>query len=117
MLYKVNRTLEFKDQYQKLTRKNKALGARLDKKIKEIVKNPEEIGKPKKYALKYARGSHVDPYVIIYMIIGDVILFIYVDHHDFVYEEAPKVLGNIELQFPELWDAMPLDLRRQLKRQ
>ena len=116
MRYRIRRTIEFKDQYQKLTRKNRPLEVRLDRKIAEIVRNPEEIGKPKRYALKYARGSHVDPYVIIYIIIGDVILFIYVDHHDFVYEEAPRVLGDIELQFPELWAAMPPGLRQKLKR-
>jgi hypothetical protein len=33
-----------------------------------------------------------------------------------VYEQAPKILGNIEIEFPELWDLMSPDLRRQLKR-
>lgn len=50
------------------------------------------------------------------MIIGDVILFLYVDHHDFVYQKAPKVIENIEFQFPELWATMSPDLRRHLKR-
>jgi hypothetical protein len=50
------------------------------------------------------------------MVISDTILFIYVDHHDFVYKEAPRVLGDIECEFPELWAVMPPDLKRHLKR-
>lgn len=50
------------------------------------------------------------------MIIKDTILFIYVDHHNSVYRDAPKVLGNIEVQFPELWAVMSTDLKRYLKR-
>ena len=30
------------------------------------------------------------------MIIEDNIIFLYVDHHDSVYKEAPKVLGDID---------------------
>jgi hypothetical protein len=49
------------------------------------------------------------------MIIDDNILFLYVDHHDFVYKEAPKILGDIEVEFPELWAVMSPDLKRRLK--
>jgi mRNA-degrading endonuclease RelE of RelBE toxin-antitoxin system len=101
----------------KLTRKNKSLKAKIDGKIKKIAANPTKIGKPKIKDLKYTYGSHVaDNFVIVYMIIEDNILFLYVEHHDFVYEQAPKILGNIEIEFPELWDLMSPDLRRQLKR-
>lgn len=115
MPYKIKRTLDFKNQFKKLTKKDKKLDERLSKKIKQIIQNPE-LGDPKIHDLKYARGSHVNPFVIVYMIISDTILFIYVDHHDFVYNEAPKVLGNIECEFPELWAVMPPDLKRHLKR-
>jgi hypothetical protein len=50
------------------------------------------------------------------MIIENNIIFLYVDNHDSVYKEAPKVLGNIEYQFPELWAVMPPDLKRHLHR-
>ena len=115
MSYKVGRTQEFEDQFRKLTKKDKSLQGRLDKKIRQIRDNPH-IGDPKSYDLKYTRGTHVNPYVIVYMILNDNIIFLYVDHHDFVYKEAPKVLGSIEWQFPELWAVMPPDLRRHLKR-
>jgi addiction module RelE/StbE family toxin len=114
MPYKVGRTQEFKDQFRKLTKKDKPLQNKLDKKIRQIIDNPY-IGKPKSHNLKYTCGTHVNPYVIIYMIINDTVLFLYVDHHDFVYEDAPKVLENIEYQFPELWAEMSPDLRRHLK--
>ena len=115
MPYKIRRTKEFKDQYKKLTKKDKALQERLDRKIVQIALNPS-LGDPKGYNLKYTRGTHVNPYVIVYMIIRNTILFIYVDHHDSIYREAPKVLGNIEDQFPELWAEMSTDLKKYLKR-
>jgi len=114
MPYKIERTQEFKDQYIKLTRRNKALRDKLDKKILQVVKNPV-LGEPKSYNLKYTRGTHVDPYVIVYMIFSDTILFLYVDHHNCVYEDTPKVFKDIEIEFPELWAKMPPELRRRLK--
>jgi len=115
MSYKIERTLDFKTQFKKLTKKDGKLDERLSKKIKQIIKNPE-LGDPKSHDLKYTRGSHVDPFVIVYMIISDTILFLYLDHHDFVYKESPKILGNIEYEFPELWAVMSPDLKRHLKR-
>jgi len=114
---KIERTQEFRDQYQKLTRKNKSLQHKIDTKIKQIVANPTKIGKPKTGDLKYTYGSHVaDHFVIVYMKIDNNILFLCVDHHDFVYKEAPKILGDIEIEFPELWVVMPPNLKRHLKR-
>jgi addiction module RelE/StbE family toxin len=117
MPYKIRRTLEFREQYRRLIKKNKPLQSKIDDKIKQIAANPATIGKPKTGNLKYTRGSHVaDHFVIVYMIIEDNIIFLYVDHHDSVYKEAPKVLGNIEYEFPELWAVMSPDLKRHLKR-
>jgi len=87
MKYQNHRTPEFKESFE-LTRKNKNLEERLLKKIHQILDNPF-IGDPKRHDLKHVRGSHVDPYVIIYVLKGDIITFLYVDHHDFVYEKAP----------------------------
>ena len=116
MPYRIRRTQEFRDRYVKLTKKNKSLQAKIDNKIKQIAANPTKIGKPKTRDLKYTYGSHVaDHFVIVYMIIDDNILFLYVDHHDFAYKEAPKILGDIEIEFPELWAVMSPDLKRRLK--
>ncbi len=86
---------EFDDQFSKLTRKNKALETRLLKKIGQILDNPF-IGDPKRHELKHARGSHVDPYVIVYVVKGDIITFLYVDHHDFVYDKAAEIMKKWE---------------------
>ena len=58
-------TLDFDTNFLKLTGKNKALEVRLLKKIGQILNNPS-IGTPKRYKLKHARGSHANPYVIVY---------------------------------------------------
>jgi mRNA-degrading endonuclease RelE of RelBE toxin-antitoxin system len=88
-------TPEFDEKFLKLTRKNKALKERLFKKIDQILDNPS-IGIPKRNCLNHARGSHVNPYVIVYRIKGDKIQFLYVDHHDFVYEKSAEILKRIE---------------------
>jgi len=88
-------TPEFDEQFLKLTRKNKALEERLLKKIGQILDNPL-IGAPKRHLLRHARGSHVDPYVIIYALKDNIITFLYVDHHDFVYEKAAGIIKKWE---------------------
>jgi mRNA-degrading endonuclease RelE of RelBE toxin-antitoxin system len=88
-------TPEFDENFLKLTRKNKALERRLLKKIGQILDNPS-IGTPKRHRLRHARGSHVDPYVIVYRIKGDRIQFLYIDHHNFVYEKSAEILERIE---------------------
>jgi mRNA-degrading endonuclease RelE of RelBE toxin-antitoxin system len=88
-------TPEFDAQFLRLTRKNRALEERLLKKIGQILDNPL-VGTPKRHKLRLARGSHVDPYVIVYRIKGDRIQFLYVDHHDFVYQKAAAILEKME---------------------
>jgi mRNA-degrading endonuclease RelE of RelBE toxin-antitoxin system len=95
-----NSTPEFDDKFLKLTQKNKALEARFLKKIRQILDNPS-IGAPKHHALKHARGSHVDPYVIIYVLKDDIITFLYIDHHDFVYEKAVKIMAKWEREIED----------------
>jgi mRNA-degrading endonuclease RelE of RelBE toxin-antitoxin system len=63
---------------------------RLGKKIKAICENPE-IGEPKSHKLKGLRGEHVDPFVIIYGVFGDIIVFVHVDHHDKAYAAAYEI--------------------------
>jgi len=38
----------------------------------------------------------VDPYVIVYFVKGDTITFLYVDHHDFVYQKAAEIMQRWE---------------------
>jgi len=117
MPYKIRRTLEFREKYRDIIKKNRSLQSKIDEKIRQIAVSPTTMGKPKKGNLKYTRGTHVaGNFVIMYMVIGDNIIFLYVDRHDTAYNEAPKILGNIEYEFPELWAVMSPDLRRYLKR-
>ncbi len=90
-------TSEFDEQFSKLTRKNKALEKRLLKKIYQILDNPS-IGTPKRHQLRRARGSHVDPYVIVYVVKDDIITFLYVDHHNFVYQKAAEIMKKWEIE-------------------
>jgi addiction module RelE/StbE family toxin len=116
MPYKMRRTIEFREKYRDIIKKNKSLKPKIDEKIQQIAASPTTTGKPKKGNLKYTRGAHVaGNFVIMYMIIDDNIIFLYVDRHDSAYKEAPKVLGNIEFDFPELWAVMSPDLKRHLK--
>ena len=80
----------FHKQFKKLTKKDAALEQRFGKKIKAICENPE-IGEPKSHHLKGLRGDHVDPFVIIYGIFGDFIVFVHVDHHDKAYAAAYEI--------------------------
>ena len=84
MTFSFTTTRQFDKKFRKLTRKNQALNDRVFGKISEIIENPE-IGEPKKNELKGLRGVHVDPFVIVYSIIDDQIVFLHFDHHDRVY--------------------------------
>jgi len=92
---------DFVDQFDKLTRKDRALRERAIKKIDQILTNPE-IGEPKRYGLKMARGVHVNPFVIVYMIVGDKIVFLWFDYHDQAYDKAASILEKVALNYPYL---------------
>ena len=70
MAFSYTTTRQFDKRFHKLTRKNQALKDQVFEKISEILENPE-IGVPKRHELKGLRGAHVDPFVIIYAIIGN----------------------------------------------
>ena len=87
MTFTYTTTRQFDKRFHKLTRKNQALKEQVLGKISEIIDNPE-VGVPKRHELKGLRGVHVDPFVIIYAIIRDRIVFLHFDHHDQVYNAA-----------------------------
>jgi addiction module RelE/StbE family toxin len=94
--YEYASTTEFERQFKKLTKKDRTLKDRLLRKIDQIISDPE-IGEPKSHALRHARGSHVDPYVIVYAFKDNTITFVYVDHHDVIYKKAPYILAKYRL--------------------
>mgnify|MGYP001396391887 CR=1 FL=1 len=102
MTFSFTTTRQFDKKFRKLTRKNQALKDQVFGKISEIIENPE-IGVPKKNELKGLRGVHVGPFVIIYILINDKILFIHFDHHDHVYNSesifAPAQMAELRIRF------------------
>ena len=84
MEYSFQFTPFFEKQLRKFKSKDIVLFERLTKKLKEIRKNPEHY-KPLRNVLAGCRGVHLDPFVIIFEIKGDLIIVHYVKHHDEAY--------------------------------
>lgn len=84
MEYRFKFTSFFEKQLKKLKKKDKVLLERLGKKLKELRKNPEHY-KPLRNVLKGNRAAHLDPFVIVFDIKGDLITVHYVKHHDKAY--------------------------------
>ena len=84
MEYSFQFTPFFEKQLRKFKSKDAVLFERLTKKLKEIRKNPEHY-KPLRNVLAGCRGVHLDPFVIIFEIKGDLIIVHYVKHHDEAY--------------------------------
>jgi addiction module RelE/StbE family toxin len=85
MAFKARRSDTFKKMYKYLTKKDNPLKIRLKKKMEQILECPENHDM-KTGDLKGFYGVHVNPYVILYRIVGDTVEFMYVDHHDNIYQ-------------------------------
>ena len=84
MRYKEDYTDEFIRRAKKLKKKNKTLMDQLDKKIDEILNNPEHY-KPLKYDHKGKRRTHIGSFVVVFEIKEGVVIFHSFKHHDFAY--------------------------------
>ncbi|MBU1203561.1 MAG: type II toxin-antitoxin system RelE/ParE family toxin [Nanoarchaeota archaeon] len=84
MKYKTAFTSFFENQLKKIKKKDPPLFKRLTKKINEISQNPEHY-KPLRNVLAGLRRAHLDPFIILFEISGDTIIFHYVKHHDKAY--------------------------------
>ena len=84
MEYNFNFTPFFEKQLIKLKKKDKVLFERLGKKLKELRQNPEHY-KPLRNVLKGNRAAHLDPFVVVFDVKGDIITMHYVKHHDKAY--------------------------------
>ncbi len=87
-------TYYFEKKFKKLTKKDGLLKERIIRKLQEIINNPD-IGEPKRHALRGLRSVHIDPFVVAYVVINDIVLLINFDHHDKVYEETPKIVDAL----------------------
>lgn len=72
MEYSIRFTPLFENQLAKLKKKDPLLFERLTKKLKEIRINPEHY-KPLKGELKGNRRAHLDPFVVIFEVRGNLV--------------------------------------------
>ncbi len=86
MPFKARRSEKFKKMFKDLTKKDAPLKLRLRKKMEQILEHPENHDM-KTGNFKGVYGVHVNPYVILYRIVGDTVEFLYVDHHDNIYNQ------------------------------
>jgi len=94
MAFQTITTFYFDKKFKKLVKKDGLLEERVIRKLQAICINPE-IGEPKRHALRGLRSVHVDPFVIIYAIVKDVVLLINFDDHDDAYDATPLILNNL----------------------
>jgi mRNA-degrading endonuclease RelE of RelBE toxin-antitoxin system len=94
MAFQTIATCNFDKKFKKLTKKDGLLKERTIRKLQAICIDPE-IGEPKRHALKGLRSVHIDPFVIIYAIIKDVVLLINFDEHDETYDATPSILNSL----------------------
>jgi YafQ family addiction module toxin component len=84
MRYLIRFTPTFENQIRRIKKKDKILFKRVTKKIKDISRQPEHY-KPLRNVLKGFRRAHVNPFVLIFDIQGDLVTFHYIKHHDDAY--------------------------------
>ena len=75
---------QFEKSMRKLKKKDKTLFNQIQKKLIDIVKNPERY-KTLSNILAGYRRLHFGPFVVIYKIDKNVLRFISLDHHDKAY--------------------------------
>lgn len=70
---------------KKMHKKNRQCYNICMKKIEEIVQNPEQY-KPLRHSMKNIRRVHImKSFVLLFMVEGDAVIFLDLDHHDSVY--------------------------------
>ncbi|MDD4650718.1 MAG: type II toxin-antitoxin system RelE/ParE family toxin [Methanothrix sp.] len=94
MAFQTITTDYFDKKFEKHTRKDGLLKERVIRELQAVSINPE-IEVPKRHALRGLRSVHVDPFVIIYTIIKDIVLLINFDDHDEAYDATPPILNSL----------------------
>ena len=83
-MYQIEFSDEFDRSMRKLKKKDKVLFEQIQKKLLEIVENPEHF-KPLRNVLAGYRRIHFGSLVLIYTIDGEIVRIISLDHHDRAY--------------------------------
>ena len=84
MDYSIEFSAEFEKSMKRLKKKNKAMFEQIQKKLIEIVENPEHF-KPLRNVLAGYRRLHFGSFVLVYTIEGSIVRIISLDHHDRAY--------------------------------
>ena len=84
MDYTIEFSSEFEKSFKKLKKKDKTLFTKIQKKLIDIVENPEHY-KPLRNVLAGYRRIQFGHFVLIYKIEGSVVRIISLDHHDKAY--------------------------------
>ena len=84
MEYVVEFSLQFEKSMKKLEKKDKALFNQIQKKLIDIVQDPDHY-KSLKNVLAGYRRIHFGPFVLVFKIEGNVVRIISLDHHDKAY--------------------------------
>jgi YafQ family addiction module toxin component len=84
MAYIIEFSLQFEKSIKKLKKKDKTLFNQIQKKLIDIVQNPERY-KTLGNVLAGYRRIHFGPFVLIYKIENKVVRIISLDHHDDAY--------------------------------
>ena len=84
MAYAVEFSIQFEKSMKKLKKKDKSLFIQIQKKLIDIVKDPERYKTLGNVFAGYRR-IHFGPFVLIYRIEENVVRIISLDHHDTAY--------------------------------
>ena len=84
MAYSIEFSAEFEKSMKKLKKKDKATFEQIQKKLIEIVENPERY-KPLRNVLAGYMRLHFGSFVLVYTIEGNIVRIISLDHHDKAY--------------------------------
>ena len=81
MVYQIEFSVQFEKSMKKLKKKDKVLFEQIQKKLIDLVQNPDHY-KPLKNILARYRRIHFGSFVLIYKIERDIVRIISLDHHD-----------------------------------
>ena len=84
MPYSIEFSDEFEKSMNKLKKKDKSLFYQIQKKLIELIDNPEHY-KPLRNMLAGFRRIHFGSFVLIYKVEGETVRIISLDHHDHAY--------------------------------
>jgi len=81
MGYSIEFSSTFEKSMKKLKKKDKVMHDQIQKKLIDLVENPDHF-KPLRNILAGYRRIHFGSFILIYKIDGDIIRIISLDHHD-----------------------------------